>query len=253
MKNIVLKITYDGAPYYGWQIASAGPSVEQVLKDTLERILKQPVELQAASRTDRGVHAEEQIVNFFISRELNLFRLQGSLNALLPSSIRVLKAQEAPLTFHPTVSALKKVYAYSICRGLIQLPSKRFFSWHVPHQLNLEAMEEGGKKLIGTHNFASFCTRSAAPKQVSPICQLMNIRIQTSCEKHLSIEIEGDRFLYKMARTVVGTLVYIGRGKISSSEIPSILERRTRTLAGVTAPAHGLFLKKVYYPQEYAI
>lgn len=235
--NIALTVAYDGTSFYGWQETKEGPSVEGHLKEALEKILQHPVDLQAASRTDRGVHAEGQVVNFFTPKKLSLL----SINALLPKEIRVCELKEKHEAFHPTVDALGKEYHYRICLGAVQKPCLRQISWHVPHKLDVAKMKEAARFLEGTHDFSAFCT---SEKRFDAIRTLQKVSIFED-ESGLLIVVRGDNFLYKMVRTLVGTLVLIGRGKID--DIGSVLQSKERVEAGMTAPAHGLLLKKVFY------
>ena len=249
--NIALRIAYEGSDFLGWQRTSRGPSIEGTLQAVLEKILQSPVALQAASRTDRGVHAAEQWVNFHTETCLMPVALQYSLNALLPAAIRVLSIHEMPSAFHPTLHALSKEYYYHISLGPVQMPHERFFSWHVPYSLDLEKMREASLHFLGTHDFSSFCNCHKNLNYKDKIRHLTAITLTTPQENHLCMSVKGNSFLYKMVRNLVGTLVYVGRGKIELKAIPRILEAGKRPEAGITAPAHGLFLKKIYYPQEF--
>ncbi|MCP5470189.1 MAG: tRNA pseudouridine(38-40) synthase TruA [Chlamydiales bacterium] len=241
MRNILLTVSYDGTPFYGWQKTEVGPSVEEHLQRAVEKIVQHEVELQAASRTDRGVHACEQQVNFFTEKDFDLNTFQLSLNSLLPKEIRILSVKKMKSAFHPTLDAIGKEYHYNICLGRVQLPHNRLFSWHVPQTLDLGKMRQAAKELEGTHDFSSFCTKVS---YADAIRTLEKVRIFEE-DGRLLVVLKGDNFLYKMARTVVGTLIYVGRGKLES--VKEILKSGKRLEAGVTAPAHGLFLKKVYY------
>lgn len=250
MRNIVLKIAYDGSDFFGWQSTQTGPSVEASLQAVLKQILGADIILQAASRTDRGVHADGQVINFFTSKNFKCPDLIKSLNALLPKSISVLAAVEAPLNFHPTLDVLKKTYLYQICSGAFQSPKHRFFSWHVPYELNIEKMYEASKFLIGEHDFSAFCNFRKNLCYEHTRRTIFNISFQIIESQRLSISITGNHFLYKMARNLVGTLVYVGRGKIAPHEISGILSAKQRQNAGITAPAHGLSLHHIFYPKE---
>lgn len=157
MRNIKLIIAYEGTQYLGWQKTNAGPSIEETLERVLHQILQQDVFLQAAGRTDAGVHAVGQVVNFIASKEhLDFGRLQISLNALLPKDIVVLEATEEHPAFHPTLDCEGKEYRYYICYGTTQLPQHRRFSWHYHYPLDLDEMEQASQMLIGSHNFHLF-------------------------------------------------------------------------------------------------
>jgi len=245
--NIQLLISYDGAPFLGWQKTSFGPSVEEALESVLFRLLQEKVTLQAASRTDRGVHAEGQVVNFIARSPVDLFTLKRALNALLPKEIVVQEAVAAKETFHPTLDARAKEYHYHICFGTYQLPFFRHFSWHYPYSLCIETMKHAASLLVGRRDFTSFCNDSCTMPPGKEICTLMDVQIHPLTSHRLRIELLGDRFLYKMARNIVGTLAYIGSQKFSLENLPALFEKRDRKAAAITAPAHGLILKRVLY------
>lgn len=249
-RNIKLEIAYDGTTFYGWQETHEGPSIEGILRNILEQILQERITLQAASRTDRGVHAVGQVVNFFTTKPYPLSSLKKSMNALLPVEIRVLKAYEMPLSFHPTLDSSGKEYHYELTYGEIQLPQKRLYAWHVPYALDIEKMRQGALYFCGSHDFSSFCNMR---KNLNyPDCQREICRLEIHDDTHgnLRLEITGNHFLYKMVRNIVGTLAYVGQGKMDPEEILVILDAKSRDAAGVTAPAHGLTLAKIFYPEE---
>lgn len=250
-KNIALVLAYDGSTFFGWQKTSTGPSIEQTLEEVLQQILQQPILLQAASRTDRGVHAEGQCVNFLTRKMESLENLLKGLNALLPPSIRVLGAYQMPLDFHPTLFAEKKEYHYRISMGSLQLPQERFFSWHVPYPLHLQNMRDASLHFLGRHDFSSFCNNCKNLNYTDTMRHMESLEILEIGHNHLQFIIKGSHFLYKMVRNIVGTLIYVGRGKISFREIPELFSLHSRAKAGITAPAHGLTLKKIYYPQQF--
>lgn len=247
MHNIKLVLAYDGRNYLGWQKNKSGPSIEGTLQLILEKALQEPITLQAASRTDAGVHAQGQVVNFLTSKEKNLQRLQSSLNQLLPKDIAILSIESVPSTFHPTLSCQGKEYHYHTCYGYTQLPQHRFYSWHVPHPLNIDIMRHAATFLVGTHDFATFCNLKKSTTYSDFIRTVESIIIEQLENNRLLIRVTGNHFLYKMVRNLVGTLVYIGKGKLSINDLTKIIESRDRTQAGVTAPSHGLSLHQVLY------
>ncbi|MDP1607969.1 MAG: tRNA pseudouridine(38-40) synthase TruA [Chlamydiales bacterium] len=241
--NIKLIISYDGTRYFGWQKTKAGPSIQEALEKALLQIVREHVIVEAASRTDRGVHAKQQIVNFILTKPIPLPRLLYSLNSVLPSDIRGLEIERVCDEFHPTVHALKKEYRYYINLRPVQDPLSRLYTWHIYEPLDLEAMHRAASLLIGTHDFASFTTM----KIDDTMRTLFNVQILTPSNDQIEIRILGDRFLYKMARRLVGTLVAVGKQTLSESEMSTLLSQPNRAKAGMTAPANGLFLYQVYY------
>lgn len=245
-KNICGLVAYEGTHYLGWQKTSEGPSIQQALVSALAILVKQELEVEAASRTDAGVHARGQVVNFFVEEGVDLGKLLTGMNALLPKDIVVCSLTQAAPSFHPTLDTLAKEYHYEVVYGSTQLPFLRDYSWHYPKELNLEAMRKAADDLLGLHDFSSFCNDSKEP-DIDPICHLQTLDINKVAHSHIKIRAIGNRFLYRMVRNLVGTLVYVGCGKMPADDVKSILKAKNRTLAGMTAPAKGLFLHKVYY------
>ncbi len=228
-------IAYDGTRYFGWQKTVTGPSIQEELENAIRQITGELATPEAASRTDRGVHAEGQVIQFALQKQVEHQRLLRGLNAVLPTDIRVLEL--APQEFHPTLDAVGKEYRYRICQDPVQDPTLRLYSWHIPHGLDRAKMELAAKDLIGTYDFTAFANEG----EKNPICTIESIEFDGI------FRIRGDRFLYKMVRNLVGTLIYVGRTKLAADSIPAILASKDRKNAGITAPAHGLYLHQVFY------
>gem|GEM_PF-50434 len=265
-RNIKLVVSYFGCSYVGWQKAKpthearpSTPSIEETLEKSLAKVLQYPVKLQAASRTDADVHAEGQVVNFFMAKpyvsrtkktgDTDLDKLKFILNCMLPRDIAIVSVEEAPIDFHPTLDSIKKEYWYSICNSSMQLPFHRNTSWHFPYPLDLDLMRKAALSLLGTHDFSAFCNAFKIADR-NPICHLEKIEVSKLPQRQVRIAICGDRFLYKMARNIAGTLAYIGCGKLKPDSIVEILNNKDRQFAGITPPGFGLTLKKVYYPEK---
>lgn len=249
MTNIKLRLTYDGTAYFGWQKTDEGPSIEQALQHVLETILQQPVTLQAASRTDRGVHANDQVVNFFSNKPiLNFEKFHFQLNSLLPKDIRVLEVSEERDNFHPTIDVEEKTYVYTISASFFQMPIERHYAWHVYYPLDLALMKEAASHLIGTHDFKGFTNRKIDEVYSDHVRTIHEISFLQNGHQ-IQITIRGNHFLYKMIRNIVGTLVYIGCKKLPIHVINSLKLEKNRTLAGITAPAHGLSLFNLKYKE----
>lgn len=246
--NIVLKVAYDGSSYLGWQKTKMGQSIEETLSQALSQILNEEIFLQAASRTDAGVHAAGQIVNFFTVKPIASppdFKIQ--VTCLLPEDITVTECSIAPDDFHPSLDASWKEYIYELCYGDVQLPFTRNYSWHFPYPLHLAEMQAAARLLLGTHNFRSFCNVRKPEGYSCYERSLYQLNIIDLGSNRLRFEIRGNHFLYKMVRNLVGTLVYVGCGKMKKEQIPGLLAGKQRNLAGVTAPACGLTLHRIHY------
>lgn len=228
-------ISYDGTRFYGWQKTITGPSIQEELEKAIQKVTGEKVTPEAASRTDRGVHAEGQVIQFALAKQVDPAPLLRSLNGVLPSEIRILDLGYKQ--FHPTLDATGKIYKYMICEGAVQDPTRRLYSWHIPYALDRKKILTAAKDLTGQHDFTAF----ANEKEKNPICTIESIDFNDA------FWIRGDRFLYKMVRNLVGTLIYVGAGKLPPDSIPSILASKDRQLAGITAPAHGLYLHQVFY------
>ncbi len=240
-----LIISYEGTNFLGWQKTTEGPSIEQSLEDALQKILQEKIRLQAASRTDAGVHALEQVVAFFSMKDLDIKKIFISLNKLLPSAIRCLSFEKIDPDFHPTLSAFSKSYRYHIVTTPILSPFQRTTTWHFPFNCEKDKMLACAKLLLGTHDFKAFTNQKKGPHK-DTVRTLFSIEIHPT-DYGFFIDITGDHFLYKMVRNIVGTLCYIGAGKIPEGSLDKILTSKIRSQAGVTAPASGLFLRKIDY------
>jgi len=245
-RNLCLHIAYDGTEFHGWQETAMGPSIEGALREVMETILGHPVKLQAASRTDAGVHADHQVVNAFVgNHELDLRQLLLSLNQLLPNTVAATRICGMPAEFHPSLDARGKIYRYRVSLGTYQMPKERLYSWHYPYKIDLRAMHEASRVLIGRHDFAAF-TNVHQETVSDTVRELIRVDFDRQ-NNQLEMIFEGTRFLYRMVRNLVGTLLYTGSGKLAKEDVKKILISRDRRLAGVTAPAHGPTLSEVYY------
>ncbi len=248
MLNYKLTIAYDGTNYGGWQIQPNATTVQELLQNALHVILKEKINIIGAGRTDAGVHALEQIANFKFAQKLDLHRLQGSLNGLLPIDIRVKRIDAVPLDFHSQYSAISKTYHYHLHLDRVLNPFHRLYRLHVLEHIDPVRLKKGAKLFLGTHDFTSFANEAhTGTASHDPIRTLTRLDV---CEQDggLRLEFEGDGFLYKMVRNIVGTLLEIAAGKRTCEEIPAIFAAKDRKKAGRAAGPKGLFLVKVDYP-----
>ncbi|WP_457678801.1 tRNA pseudouridine(38-40) synthase TruA [Thermovibrio sp.] len=245
VKNYKLTIEYLGTNYYGWQLLPNRPTISGEILKALKTLTGKEVKLTGASRTDAGVHAKGQVANFKIDREVNRKKLLRGLNGLLPPDIKVTRVEEVSLEFDSRRSAKGKKYLYRLFNREVPSPFEYKRSWFIPHPLNLKAMEEGAKALIGVHDFTSF-SKKERKKEVNPIREVNRIKIEKRGQV-IEFSVWGRSFLRHMVRVMVATLVKVGEGKLEPEEVKEILEARNRERAPYLAPAEGLYLEKVYY------
>lgn len=261
LRRARLVVSYDGTAYRGFQVQKNGITIQQAMEEALGRLLGETVRLRAAGRTDAGVHARGQVVDFAHSGK----RLPGEIvrggNALLPPDIRILGAEDVPLSFDARRHAREKEYRYFLAPGPVASPFLSRYAWHVERPLDLDAMRGAAARVVGTHDFSSFrgqgCTARTAVRTVHR-AEIVPFREGASPPLPppgppgpggdlWGIVVAGDGFLRHMVRAIAGTLVEIGRGKRPPEAMEEILARRDRSAAGPTAPPRGLFLWEVRY------
>ncbi|MBO5993933.1 MAG: tRNA pseudouridine(38-40) synthase TruA [Firmicutes bacterium] len=252
MRRIALKIAYEGTDYAGWQRQENGPSIQQTIEDTVFDLFHERVDLMGSGRTDAGVHARGQIAAMDMEHPIPTDKLILALNSNLPEDIRIYEAWEADKDFHPRFQAKRKTYEYVIFQGPVCPPELRRFAWHVKDPMDLSLMEEAARKLVGTHDFAAF--RSTGGMNLSTVRTVEEVKIV--CEpveetkgRILRLRITGNGFLYNMVRIIAGTLKEIGQERLPVTVIEEALQKGDRLLLGPTAPAQGLFLVSVEYPE----
>lgn len=247
-----LRLAYVGTSFRGWQIQSALPSVQRALWDALRAFEPEAPMPQGTGRTDAGVHARAQGVLVQVSRPWQPYRLLAALNAHLPDAVRVMEAWAAPEGFFPRQHAAAKRYVYRLAEGPAEDPFDSGRRWHVhgKEPLDRKAMAAAGLALVGRHDFSSFrCADCAAE---SPIRTVFKVAIEEAGPR-FDLVFEGDRFLMHQVRIMSGTLVEVGRGRLAPERMAAVLEARSRSLAGPTAPAEGLWLEKVWYLARWGI
>ena len=246
-----LVIAYDGTAYEGWQVQKTGTGVQEKVEQALAKLFPGAPRLHGSSRTDTGVHALGMVAHFEIPGaefKMSARKLALALNAWLPEDIRVLSASRAPGTFHARFDAAGKQYRYFVWNHTAMNPLLRHSAWQVTRPLDLKAMRAAAPRFVGRHDFKSFAA-SRNYEMASTVRKLTRCDIKKSGHL-LTFIIEGDGFLYKMCRGIVGTLVQIGLGKFPADEIKRMLARKDRRAGGMTAPAHGLVLWKVFYSKS---
>lgn len=245
MRNIKIILEYDGTSYHGWQRQPNGITIQETLESVIQQITQKNIVLIGSGRTDTGVHALNQVANFRTSSSIECYNLMRGINSLLPHDIVVKDLSDVDNGFHARYSAKSKVYSYQICNRAVRPALQKRYSWHVYDTLDQSQMEEALQCLIGTMDFSSFC---GANDDVSDhIRTIMAIDIKKKSDDMLVVTIEADGFLRHMVRNIIGTLVDVGKHKLSLSGFTEIIEAMDRTKAGMTAPPQGLFLKEVRY------
>jgi tRNA pseudouridine38-40 synthase len=246
-RNYRMLLQYDGTDYAGWQIQSSLRTVQGTLQQALERVAGHPIRLTGSGRTDAGVHARGQVANFYSFQRLPLDAWIRAINRLLPADIRVLRVTRAASGFHSRLSAIGKHYRYQIYTGPILSPwdSRYFLHWTRP--LDLEAMQQAARMLIGHHDMSSFAASGTTVRCFERAVTRSEFR---RGGRRLVYDIEANGFLQHMVRILVGTLLEVGIGRFSVADFQAILQSRDRTRAGKTAPPQGLFLQRVFYQRR---
>lgn len=247
MPTILLTISYDGTNYSGWQVQPNGITIQQLMEDALENLLGERVQLCSSGRTDAGVHARAMPAAFHTDRELPLRAFIEGTNRYLPDDIAVQDARLAPDGFKPISAALAKHYRYTIYNSTIRSPLDRLYSWQVRETLDLPAMMAAARHFVGRHDFAAFRASNCVAKTTTRRMDSVEIK-QTG--DFITIDVVGEGFLKYMVRVMSGTLVDVGRGRFSPEHVEQLLREGDRKKAGVTAPACGLCLIRVYYPED---
>jgi tRNA pseudouridine38-40 synthase len=248
MIKIRMTIAYDGTAYSGWQVQKTGLGVQQKVEEAFQKLFPSVTRIHGSSRTDTGVHALGMEAHVEIPEEefrMTTRKLSLALNAHLPEDIRVIKTSRAPAEFHARFDAAGKQYRYFVWNHPAMNPLLRHQAWHVPHSLDLTVMKLAATHLLGKHDFKSFAANRNYEME-STVRTISRCDIQKKGPL-LTFLIEGDGFLYKMCRGITGTLVQIGRGKFSAEQLKHMLAAKDRREAGMSAPAHGLVLWKVFY------
>ncbi len=243
-RNIKLVVAYDGTNFHGFQRQTNALSVQEVIEDGLAKICSHKVVIFGAGRTDSGVHAYGQVVNFYTNAQIPTEKIPYALKGLLPPDIAIKKAEEVSPAFHARYGAKSKVYRYKIYNDRLPDPFMYNYAWHIPNIIDRHKMWQAAQVLIGEHDFSSF--QAAGSSIVSPIRNLYSISYIENGSL-FELVFKGNGFLYHMVRNIVGTLYKVGVGKIDANQLQQILMQRNRSKAGITAPAKGLYLEEVCY------
>jgi tRNA pseudouridine38-40 synthase len=251
--RLKLVIAYEGTLYQGWQTQHTGVGVQQRIEEALARLFPSRPSVHGSSRTDTGVHAIGMVAHMDVPTaefRMTTRKLVLALNAWLPDDIRIVSVRRAPAAFHARFEASGKQYRYTVWNHSAMNPLLRGTAWHVPNPLDLEAMRVAARAFLGRHDFRSLATTHTY--EIEDTIRTLTRLDLTRTGPKITFILEGDGFLYKMCRGIVGTLVQVGQGKIAPGTIRTILAHKDRRRAGMTAPAHGLVLWSVFYRKSAA-
>ncbi len=243
-RNIKLTLGYDGTAYHGFQRQNKVIAVQNVLEDVLFKLCGDSIELAAAGRTDAGVHAHGQVVNFFTDGTIPVDKIVYAANRLLPDDIVIYEAEEADRNFSALHCVQSKIYIYKVYQNAVPEPFLRRSTWQVFKPLNLKDMQSALRYIEGEHDFSSF--RSVGGNDTSPIREIYEASCLQRGDMYI-FKFWGSGFLYHMVRNIVGLIVNIGLGRVAVEQMPKIMAAKNRALAGKMAPANGVYLEKVYY------
>jgi len=244
MKNLRLEIEYIGTNYSGWQKQPGMPTVQQTIEDAVFTITNQRSLIYGSGRTDSGVHAIAQVANFKTDSHLTIQQMQRALNSVLPDDITVSNVKKVPIKFHSQYDSKSKVYVYTILNRDYPSAHLKYRTWLVKDELDLDRMRKATAHLLGTHDFKVFAHSGLSVK--TTVRTILNIKLRKKGSL-LEFEFEGNGFLKRMVRLIMGTLVHVGKRNISPSDFKQILYNGNKTKYVISAPAKGLTLKKVKY------
>lgn len=242
--NVKLTIQYDGTAYHGWQIQAGDITIQEELTKALKNIIGENIKVKGCGRTDSGVHAEKYICNFYTESRIPADRYPYALNSKLPRDIVCKAAEFEDEEFDSNRSAVSKRYIYRIYNSDIPDAFAGRYSWQYKYKLDDEKMRKAAEAFIGEHDFIGFASSGFTVKTTVRTIYSLDVKREGDM---ITIDVCGNGFLYNMVRIIAGTLVFVGSGKINPEDMPEIINSKCRERAGVTAPAHGLCLKEVYY------
>ena len=247
MRNIALKLMYNGTAYHGWQIQKNASSVAETLQRALTMVCGDAVKLTGCGRTDAGVHAERYVANFHSDSRIPVDRLPFAVNTHTPEDIVVREALEVPEAFNAIGSCLKKEYTYRIYNSRIKNPFYVNRAYFYPKRLDEDVMDRAAREFEGTHDFRA--VRSVGTETRTTVRTVYHCRV-TRAGELLELRVSANGFLYNMVRAITGTVLYAAEGKLAPEDIPRILASGNRTLAGPTVPPGGLYLTRLWYEDE---
>lgn len=244
MRNFLVTIAYDGTDYHGWQVQPNGITVQQSVQDAIEKIIQKRENIIGCSRTDSGVHANNFCFNMRTESSIDPYRFVGAMNAVLPDDIAVKNCVEVPMDFHARYDCKGKEYIYKIWNSPQRNPFLQDRYLHYKKPLDVELLNMAAQAYVGEHDFSAFC---ASKTSVDDFIRTVEYAEVASNDEEVCFRVKADGFLYNMVRIMVGTLLEVSEGKIPAEKLGEIIASCERDNAGRTAPAHGLYLNKVFY------
>lgn len=244
MRRIKVTLEYDGTGYAGWQVQPNGDTIQERVEEALAKVIREKIRIHGSGRTDAGVHARGQVAHFDIGSNLPLKNIRDGANAYLPPDIAIIQVEEVSPDFHARYNARGKIYRYRVLLRETRSPLSLDYACRISVPVDIEVMRIAGQNLVGEHDFSAFEASGSSIR--NKVRQLSRLEIREEGEM-LEFELQGNGFLYKMVRNIVGTLLEVGKGKLSLEDVKDILESKDRTQAGPTAPANGLYLLRVIY------
>lgn len=245
MRNLLIKIAYDGMGYHGWQIQQNAITVQEVFQTALYKILGEQADIKACSRTDTGVHAREFCISVKTVSPIPEERLKAALNHYLPPDVAALSVEAADLDFHARYSCKGKEYQYQIWNNAVKNPFLQGHALHYWHRMDEKLLNRSAAHYLGSHDFSSFCTLDS--REIGDFTRTVTRSEVTRQGDMVLFTVAADGFLYNMVRIMVGSLLRVQQGKFGPDDIAGIIDSRDRSCAGPTAPACGLFLNRVFY------
>ena len=250
MRTIALLLSYDGSAYHGWQSQANSKSIQDSLNEAASSLFNEDIKVVGCGRTDTGVHAKSYFASLRTTSGIPVEKIPFGINSYLPKDISVRRAFEVAEDFHPVHSCEKKEYTYYIYTSPVRDPFLEGRALHTRYTLNTELMKRAAGQFVGTHDFSA--VRSLGTPVKSTVRTIYECEVEQK-ENLVSIRISANGFLYNMARAIVGTLLDVSSGKIDAGEISDILLSGDRSRAGATAPAHGLYMTNVTYPDRFGL
>ncbi|MBQ8003335.1 MAG: tRNA pseudouridine(38-40) synthase TruA [Clostridia bacterium] len=242
--NLKLTLKYDGTEYHGWQRQPNGITIQEVLEDTLQKVMKEKIVVTGCSRTDAGVHAAMHVSNFRCNTSIPVNKIPLVLNQFLPPDIRAVECVQVDEDFNARYNTVEKTYRYRILNCEHNDPFMSRFVWHYPITLDVDKMKTAAAYMVGEKDFTAFMASGSSAK--TTVRNLKRVEVEKNGDV-ITVTATANGFLYNMVRIIVGTLVYVGNGKLTAEEVKTILEEKDRRLGGVTAPPEGLRLEEVVY------